>query len=70
MDKAHRKKIVEEFIQFQATAKNISEYLEKILKNKNSLNTIRNNIITAKNKLGSTGANQQAAKTIISMLKN
>lgn len=63
------KKIIPEFIQFQATAKNISQCsYEFFLKNKESQNRIKQELVLAKQKLGSIGANKKAAQVIIDVL--
>ncbi|MCP4649326.1 MAG: lipid-A-disaccharide synthase [PVC group bacterium] len=63
-------KIVEEFIQFQATPKNITECsLRFFQQNRKSRDQLILQLTAAKLKLGSSGANKNAARTIASLIQ-
>jgi lipid-A-disaccharide synthase len=62
------KKIVPEFIQFQATPKNISEEALKILRDPSRLQQMKNDLAQVKSQLGEKGASLRAAKIILDFL--
>jgi lipid-A-disaccharide synthase len=62
------KKIVPEFIQFQANPKKISEYIIKILNNPAQLAQIKNDLTQVKSLLGENGASRRAAGIISDFL--
>lgn len=62
------KKIIPEFIQFKAKAKNISDTTLKILQNPQELERIKNELAYVKSLLGEKGASMRAAKIILEFL--
>lgn len=62
------KKIVPEFIQFQATPKNISEQVLKILSNPAEIEQMKSGLAQVKSLLGEKGASSRAAKSILDFL--
>ena len=62
------KKIIPEFIQFKATAKNISDRILKIMQNPQELQRIKNELAYVKSLLGEKGASLRAAKIILGFL--
>jgi lipid-A-disaccharide synthase len=62
------RKIVPEFIQFQASPKKISNQVLEILENPSQAEQIKNNLTQIKSLLGSPGASYRAAKIIIDIL--
>lgn len=62
------KKIVPEFIQFQATAQNISQEVLKTLKNPAEIERIKNDLAQVKSSLGEKGASLRAARIIVEFL--
>ena len=62
------KKIVPEFIQFQATPKKISATVLKILRNPLELERIKNDLAQVKSSLGEKGASSRAARIIVDFL--
>lgn len=62
------KKIIPEFIQFQATPKKISEEALKILVDSNRLQEMKKDLAQVKSQLGEKGASLRAAKTILNFL--
>jgi len=64
------KKIVPEFIQFKASAKNISSSIIDLLLGPHQTNLMKQNLQTLKANLGSSGASDRAAKLILDFLKN
>ena len=62
------KKIIPEFIQFQATPKKISEETIKILADSNRLQEMKKNLAQVKSQLGEKGASLRAAKTVLNFL--
>lgn len=62
------KEIVPEFIQFQATAKNIAREVIRLLENPKELERIKNDLREVKNKLGEKGASLRAAQNILKYL--
>ncbi len=63
------KKIVPEFVQFQATAQNISLEVLRLLKNPAEIELMKNNLTQVKSSLGETGASLRAARIIVDFLK-
>jgi len=63
------KKIIPEFIQFQATPKNISEQTLKILKDPVQIERMKNNLTQIKTCLGENGASYRAAQSIVNFLQ-
>ncbi|MFA6349821.1 MAG: lipid-A-disaccharide synthase [Candidatus Omnitrophota bacterium] len=63
------KMIVPEFIQFNATAKNISSKLIGILKNNSELEKINLGLIKVNEMLGEKGASRRAARIIVDFLE-
>ncbi|MDD5059883.1 MAG: lipid-A-disaccharide synthase [Candidatus Omnitrophica bacterium] len=64
------KKIVPEFIQFKASAKNISSSIIDLLLGPKQANLMKQNLQTLKANLGSSGASGRAARLILEFLKN
>jgi lipid-A-disaccharide synthase len=62
------KKIVPEFIQFQATAAHISEEVIKTLKHPAEMERIKNDLSGVKSSLGENGASLRAARIIVDFL--
>ena len=62
------KKIVPEFIQFQANPKKISAAVLKILQNPLELERIKNDLAQVKSSLGEKGASSRAAQIILNFL--
>lgn len=62
------KKIVPEFIQFQTKPKKISQKIIELMSNHEELKKIRENLVMVKNKLGTSGAIERAAKIIYEMI--
>jgi len=62
------KKIVPEFIQFQANPKKISAAVLKILRNPLELERIKNDLTQVKSSLGEKGASSRAARIIVDFL--
>ena len=60
-----KEKIVEEFLQYEATPENISKEALKILENDHYRNELKNNLQKVVQKLGSPGAARRAAEIII-----
>jgi lipid-A-disaccharide synthase len=59
------RKIVEEFIQNEATAPNLAGAIEKIFANPNTYGQMTNDLAQVKASLGSSGASQRAANIIL-----
>lgn len=64
-----KRKIVPEFIQFQATPKKISEEVLRILNNPLEIERMKNGLAQIKSLLGEKGASARAAKIIVDFLK-
>ncbi|MBM3243557.1 MAG: lipid-A-disaccharide synthase [Candidatus Omnitrophica bacterium] len=64
------KKIIQEFIQFQASPKKIAEYVVNTLRNPVRLQDLREGLTKIKPALGETGAAKSAAKIILSLLSH
>jgi lipid-A-disaccharide synthase len=62
------KKIMPEFIQYQARAKNISRKAAELLKDKKALGQLKDKLTKVREKLGSPGASRRAAEIILSSL--
>jgi lipid-A-disaccharide synthase len=62
------KKIIPEFIQFEATAKNISDTILKIMQNPQEIQRIKNELACANSLLGEPGASLRAAEIILGFL--
>jgi lipid-A-disaccharide synthase len=62
------KKIIPEFIQFQARPKKISEQVLEILNNPSRIQNIKNDLTQVKSLLGEKGASLRAAKIILAFL--
>jgi lipid-A-disaccharide synthase len=62
------KKIIPEFIQFEATAKNISDTILKIMQNPQEIQRIKNELACVRLLLGEPGASLRAAKIILGFL--
>ncbi len=62
------KKIVPEFVQFQATAQNISQEVLRIIKDPAEIERMKNNLAQVKSSLGETGASLRAARIIVDFL--
>ena len=63
------RKIIPEFIQFNATPKKIAQKSLEILNNRIELERIRSNLALIKSTLGQPGASHRAAKIIIDFIK-
>lgn len=63
------KRIVPEFIQFNARPKKISRFVTDILRNSDELKTMRDNLAKIKTSLGEPKAASRAAQSILSILK-
>lgn len=61
-------KIIPEFIQFQATGKNISRRVLEILSNPSEIKRLKNNLARIKSSLGENGACSRAAQIILNSL--
>ena len=64
------KRIVPEFVQFQATAQNISQEVLRILKNPAEIELMKNNLAQVKSSLGEKGASERAARIIVDFLNS
>lgn len=64
------KKIIPEFIQFQANPKKISEAVLKTLENPSELALMKNNLARVKSSLGEKGASSRAARIVVNFLNN
>lgn len=64
------KKIVPEFIQFQATPKKISSTVLKILQNPSQIQRMKNDLAQIPSLLGEKGASLRAAKIVVDFLNN
>lgn len=62
------RKIIPEFIQFQATAKRISERVLTILNNPAEMERMKNDLAQIKSSLGEKGASPRAARIIVDFL--
>jgi lipid-A-disaccharide synthase len=62
------KKVAQEFIQFDCTAKKIARYVVDRLENKKTLEELRKNLAEMNAKLGAPGASVKAARVIAEML--
>lgn len=62
------KEIVKEFIQDDLNADSISNYCEELINNKDRMSELVDNLRSVKNKLGGSGASQNAAKIILQEL--
>lgn len=62
------KKIIEEFIQFNASPKKIANYVIGVLKNKSQYEQIKQNLFEIKALLGEKGASEKAARIILDFL--
>lgn len=58
------RKIVEEFIQWDALPENIAKYASDALKNPEKINSIKNELSKVKLSLGDSGANKRAAEAV------
>jgi lipid-A-disaccharide synthase len=65
-----QKKIIPEFIQWQARPQNIAEEVLKTLQNPSQMQQIRDNLAQVKALLGNPGASQRAAKIILELLNS
>jgi len=63
------KRIVPEFIQFNARPKKISKFVTDILRNSDELKTMRDNLAKIKTSLGEPKAASRAAQSILSLLR-
>jgi len=63
-----KKRIVPEFIQFQARPKKIAKEVLRILNNPSELERIKTDLVQVKSILGDKGASQRAAKIIVDFL--
>ncbi len=63
------RKIVEEFIQFDAEPEKICDYVIPLLRDKNKLNNLKLELLSVKPLLGTPGAAQRAAHVIAEVLK-
>ncbi len=61
-------KVIEELIQSDMNSNNIYEKSFQILSNKTKYNKLKEKLMMLKSKLGKSGASEQAAKIIYSML--
>ncbi|MBI4309323.1 MAG: lipid-A-disaccharide synthase [Candidatus Omnitrophica bacterium] len=64
------KKIVEEFIQNDATAQNIAMSVEKIFRSPNTYGQMTNDLAQVKSRLGASGASARAAAIVVEELNN
>lgn len=64
------KKIIEEFIQFNAHPQKIADYCLNVLNNPSQLEHIKSELARVKALLGSPGASQRAAEEILSLLSH
>ena len=62
------RKTVPEFIQYQATPKNISERVLEILQNPSEIERMKNDLTLVKSSLGEKGASSRAARIIVDFL--
>lgn len=62
------RKIVEEFIQFDATAQKLSSYCCRLLSEPEKLSAIKNDLLAVKKSLGETGAAKRAARAVKELL--
>ncbi|MBN1405318.1 MAG: lipid-A-disaccharide synthase [Candidatus Omnitrophica bacterium] len=62
------KKIVEEFIQYEARPNLIAEYMVKLLKDKDCYDNIKRQLAAVKSSLGSPGASFRAAEEVVKFL--
>ncbi len=63
------KKIVPEFVQYNAKGRLIAEYLLELIRNKDRWQEVKNSILEIKPKLGSPGASTRAAEEVVNFLK-
>jgi len=63
-----KRKIVTEFIQFQATPKKISEEVLRILQNPSEIERMKNELSQIKSSLGEKGASKRASQIIVNFL--
>jgi lipid-A-disaccharide synthase len=62
------KTVVREFIQHDVSADLISNYIQSLIDDNNALDNLKSDLIKIKNKLGSSGASENASNIILSML--
>jgi len=63
-----QKKIIEEFIQYNARPKKISRYIISTIKDKDKINNIKQGLSEVTRLIGEKGANLRAAKVILDLL--
>jgi lipid-A-disaccharide synthase len=63
------RKIVEEFIQFDAEPEKICDYVIPLLQNKEKLKSLKDELLTVKPLLGESGASARAAQAVVDLLK-
>lgn len=64
-----QKKIIAEFLQYNARPKMIADYAVRLLKDKDKLNYIRTDLLSLKDSLGEEGASKKAARIIVDFLE-
>lgn len=64
------KKIVPEFLQYEARPEKISQYILKLLKDKNLAGSIKEKLLRVKESLGESGASRRAASEVVSFLQS
>jgi lipid-A-disaccharide synthase len=62
------KKIVPEFIQYNAKPQKIADYVISVLSDNQKLNAIKENLSVVRNSLGENGASERAAKIVVDFL--
>lgn len=63
-----QKKIIEEFLQYNATPRKIADYIVNLLKDTDKLKHLKNELLSLKNSLGEEGASKKAARIIVDFL--
>jgi lipid-A-disaccharide synthase len=63
------KKIIPEFIQFEASPNKIANQVLKILENPSKIEQIKNDLAQVKSALGESGASLRAAEIVVTFLK-
>jgi len=63
-----REKIIDEFIQYDATAQKISSYIMATINNQQKINRIKRDLLEVTQALGEKGASQRAAQLVVNFL--